>query len=264
MSSDRTFMEGQIPDPVDLYEYILPAVEKLKNNEDNIPGGRRIETSLDNAYRQLDEGDESNWELKLDPYLIFDVESSRDFPNGHGQIRIGGNIEVENGEYQKFSSSLILAVQEPDDEEQSLPSGLDHCCVNNSSTNDGSLSNFYHILERIHWDIDTGDDDDEAKPVCHVQVGGNIPDSAFDTDWEKYHYCSNNLDKPRIPHPPMDCILIFNLAIEQYESLESFHQSEWEGIICKGESALWNPYYSSTYGMINDDGGSVFRLMQNY
>lgn len=250
----------QMPEPDKLYHHLRNAFNKLEGNVDYIPGAdSRVEQSVDKACRQLSNGNESDWTLKSDPYLIFNLNSERDFANGNGQARLGGNINVSDGHYEMFSCSLILAVQHPS-ENDDLPKGLDHCCIETGK--DEIENSFFHILDRVHWDIDTGDDDDERKPVCHFQVGGEVSDNAFNESFEKYHYCSNGLDKPRIPHPPMDPILVFNMLINQYHSLESFNQSQWAGIVDKGEAALWERYYDSTQGMVSTDSGTVMDLMQ--
>ena len=264
--------EEQVPEPNVLYQYLKTAFNKLDENTDKIPGaGHQVEGSVDRARRQLERGEENNWTLETDPYLVFDLRSGRDFSSGSGQARLGGIIDVCDGNYEMFSSSLILAIQHPSEAEGgSLPEGLDHCCVKtgkeeieeSDEEDEGEeQDDFYHILERFHWDIDTGDDVDERKPVCHFQTGGKVSDSAFNDSYEKHHYCSNGLDKPRIPHPPMDPVLIFNLLINQYESLESFNQAQWDGIVNEGETALWERYYNSTHGMVSTDR-SVMDLMQ--
>ncbi|WP_144427156.1 hypothetical protein [Halolamina pelagica] len=251
----------------ELYQYLKNAFRKLDENSDKIPGaGHQVEESVDSVRRQLERGDEDNWALETDPYLVFDLRSGRDFNHESGQARLGGIIEVCDGEYEMFSSSLILAIQHPtDDDGGSLPEGLDHCCIETGTEEKDEQYdagyNFYHILERFHWDIDTGDDADDRKPVCHFQSGGKVSGSAFNDSYEKHHYCSNGLDKPRIPHPPMEPILVFNMLINQYESLESFNQAQWDGIVKEGETALWEPYYNSTHGMVSTDS-SVMDLMQ--
>lgn len=255
------WVKEQLPESNKLYQHLKNAFSKLDRNSEKIPGADyRVEQSLDKARRQLEKGNEDDWSIELDPYLIFNLNSDRDFANGNGQARLGGNIEVWDGEYRMFSSSLVLAVRHPSHKDECLPEGLDHCCVETGK--DEAEGNFYHILDRIHWDVDTGDDVDERKPVCHFQIGGKVSNSAFNDDYEKYHYCSNGLDKPRIPHPPMDPILVFNMLIDQYQSLESFNQRHWDGVVTKGETALWKPYYDATHGMVRSDSNKVMDLMQ--
>lgn len=260
--SERDWVERQTPDPEELYIYLKSAVDNLRNNEDNIPGAKhQVEDSIANAWYSLDNGDENNWSFQLEPYLVFNLKSKRDFSDGRGQARLGGNIVVQDGEYQNFSSSLILAIQHPENEDEDLPAGLNHCCVDNAAEEISSRHTFYHILERIHWDIGTGDEQDKNKPVSHVKIGGELGSPAFDTDCEQWHYCPNHLDKPRIPHPPMDPILVLNMIIEQYDSPESFNQHQWAGIVSEGESILWNPYYEATHGMANYDRITILELM---
>lgn len=232
--------EIQLPDPADLYDYLFTSIETLHENSEYLDGDWRLEEGLRNATSSLRTDTEDNWEINLDPFLVFNLQSDRDFPDGNGQARLGANIRVNDGEYEMFSSTLVIVFDTSDSNTQSLS----HCCMNAESSD-------LQVLERIHWDIDTGSGD-ETKPICHLQVGGNLSPSAFTPD-EDYHYCTNGLDKPRIPHPPMDPILILNLLIDQYHSLESFEQTRWTGIVRTGESILWEPYFTSAYGAVHDD-----------
>lgn len=253
------WVQKQMPEPDKLFSHLEKAFDKLDNNSEKIPSaGHQVESSLDGARRQLEDGDEDNWKLEIDPFLVFNLTSERDFADGNGQARIGGNINVCEGEYKMFSTTLILAIKHPMEEDNNLSDDWDQCCI---ESREGEIGEeFYHVLERFHWDIDTGDEEDERKPACHVQVGGCVSDSAFET-YENYHYCSNGLDKPRIPHPPMDPTLIFNLLIDQYHSMESFNQAQWAGVVHRAEETLWESYFEATHGMINTDF-SVMNLWQ--
>ncbi|QLC34083.1 hypothetical protein EFA46_007655 [Halarchaeum sp. CBA1220] len=254
--------ENQIPDTGRMYNYLKTAFEKLDNNYDKIPDAEyRTEEALSGAHQSLRRADKDNWRLVLDPYIIINLSGKRDLASGHGQVRLGGNIVVEEGEYKMFSSSLIIAVQHQSAKDEPLPDSISHCCIDSGITEaDRADDPYFHILDRFHWDIDTGDEKDETKPACHFQVGGEVSNSAFG-DWESYHYCSNGLDKPRFPHPPMDPVLVFNMLVEQYPQLESFEQHQWDGIVKKGEDALWRKYYSATNGMIGASD-SIMSLMQ--
>lgn len=258
--SGSDFVEDQIPDPDELYEHLKIAIQKLESNSHQIPDAdESISGALRTAKADLEQANEDSWELSFDPFLIFNLSSDRDYPNGNGQARLGTNIKVEGGEYKMFSSTLLLAIKEEEGEEP--PVELDYCCVDNA-TREEPWKTLFHVLEQVHWDFDTGRESDEPKPACHFQVGGKIPDAAFNSDYEEYHYCSNGLDKPRIPHPPMGPILILNMLVDQYESLESFDQHEWRGMVRKGENTLWSPYYNTTHGMSNIEDSSIMKLMQ--
>jgi hypothetical protein len=253
MSGERTsdWADLQTPEPSSLYSFLNQSISKLDENKDKIPNTDwRLETALSNASRELESGEPENWKLELNPYLVFNLETTRDFPKGRGQLRLGSIIKVRDGEFRRFSTSFILAVRQPDSDDGLLSEGLDHCCVQTGEQEAKDGDEFFHVLERIHWDIDTGSAADESKPLCHVQMGGNIGGPAFESH-ENYHYCTNGLDKPRIPHPPMDPVLAFNMAIDQYESLESFNQRQWRGTVTEAETKLWNPYYKATHGMSN-------------
>ena len=235
--------EKQLPEPEVLYDYLRNAIRDLYENTEYIDAADyRVEESLRSAKQSLEVAEPENWNLKFNPFLVFDLESSRDFPNGNGQARLGANIQVSDGKYEMFSCALVLAIDDRDG--NGLQKGLRHCCL------DGYSEDF-HVLERIHWDVDTGEEGSESKPLCHFQVGGELSGSEFKSH-ENYHYCSNGLDKPRIPHPPMGPILTFNMLIKQYHSLESFQQDRWNNIVSKGEEVLWEPYFEATYGMVHD------------
>jgi len=233
--------ENQLPEPEDLYQYLRNAIRDLYENSEYIDAADyRLEESLRNAKQSLEFAEPTDWSLNFNPFLVFELDSPRDFPNGNGQARLGANIQVSDNEYEMFSCVLILAIDDRDN--KGLQKGLHHCCLD-------SYSEDFHVLERMHWDVDTGELDSESKPLCHFQVGGKLSGSEFGA-YEDYHYCSNGLDKPRIPHPPMGPILIFNMLIKQYHSLESFQQDRWKTIISNGEEVLWEPYFEAAYGMV--------------
>lgn len=253
------WVEKQVPEPDELFTHLKKSFNKLDKNSQKIPNaGHQTENSLDNARRQLENGCKNNWELSLDPFLVLNLNSDRDFADGNGQARFSGNINVSDGSYDMFSSTLILAIKHPADNNDRFLNDWGQCCI--ESNEDEIEGEFYHVLERFHWDIDTGDEEDERKPACHVQIGGCVSGSTFE-EYENYHYCSNGLDKPRIPHPPMDPTLIFNMLIDQYQSVESFDQAQWRGVVYRGEETLWNPYFEATHGMISTDY-SIMNLLQ--
>jgi len=240
----------QLPDPADTYEYLNSSFRDLHQNSASFDEDDwRLEEVLRNTSQSLDKANPDNWKLELDPYIVLSLGSKRDFSDGKGQARIGANIEVREGSFEMFSSTLVLVrdIRDVDISETTTGGNPNrhHCCFENQADD-------FHVLERVHWDIDTGKDDSESKPMCHFQVGGNLSQSVFES-YEDFHYCSNGLDKPRIPHPPMDPMLVFNILMNQYRSIESFNQERWQKIVSYAEEVLWEPYYESAFGAIEHD-----------
>ncbi|MFB6186908.1 MAG: hypothetical protein ABEI86_08590, partial [Halobacteriaceae archaeon] len=97
------------------------------------------------------------------------------------------------------------------------------------------------VVRRFHFDIDSGGEGHEPKPVSHIQTGGNISDGHG--IYEDFHYCRTELDKPRIQYPPMDIVLVLDLILDQYSNLISNRDRDWKSLVSRSEETLWAPYY---------------------
>lgn len=245
-----------LPDADQLYSHLLSELEYLRGiDADKFVRNRDYVIS---AHEQLKQGSPEEWVLDINPNWVFeiggevfDAGEARDFSNNKGKAAIGGKISVEDESYQEYSLSLTLLSQEESDapgREVNRYLGAP-CCWN-----DGDVDSTYRVARRYHFDIDIGDNDDEVKPISHLQNGGKFnSDHLVGTD---PHYCSSALDKPRLPHPPMDPLLILNMIATQYTTLKKLVQGKWNREVRKAEEELWKPYHTRISGWYSQDSRS--------
>ena len=237
--------ENLLPKPEELYDHLLSELEYLRTIE-----GSEFSRNLDGVilvHEELKQANPQNWTLNIHPNWVFEIggekvdgDYSRDFSNNKGKAVIGGRISVSEGGFKEYSLNLAFLAQEDTEargREQNKHLGAPCCWKHDDMQSD------YRVARRYHFDIDLGDNDDESKPITHLQSGGK-----FKSDYLRFddpHYCSSPLDKPRLPHPPMDPILIIHMLATQYKSLRDIIRSGWGSHVRDAENELWEPYHST-------------------
>lgn len=259
ISDHRTTVDEHFPTPEEFGNQLQDAVAYLDNQQ----GSALSDPTEDNlaALRsRLSRKDftEDNWKVELSPPLEVLLEPEgerdqtgiRDFANAEGYAQIGGLVSVENGEFAEYSFSLcILSQESEEDRSESEVDGEEvPCCWNETDSK-------WRVSRRLHFDVDTGRTDDEPKPAAHVQVGGKVSDTKVHSDYsdnEGYHYCDSPLDKPRVPYPPTDPVILLNMVIHQYPGIQSADQGSWRSIVVDSEELLWEPYHEFVRGVYTD------------
>ncbi|MEZ3145548.1 hypothetical protein [Halobaculum sp. MBLA0143] len=248
-SSQKTRIVDQVPDPSDFGTQLLDAVRYLSYQDNtalSYPSGKN---PLEQQRALLDRIDfEGDWQFELDPpweVVLGEVDDSRDetgvqrpdFENARGYAQISGEVRVADGEFEQYSFSLCLLSQERT-ERRSASSTDDEacpCCWNGTDRR-------WRVARRLHFDIDVGKNDDEPKPMAHLQVGGETPRTSINYTEEEYHYCDSPLDKPRIPFPPTDPVILLNMLIQQYPGISSADGESWRGKVRESEKVLRKDY----------------------
>jgi hypothetical protein len=197
-----------------------------------------------------------HWEVKLgDPAEADRMGIERpDFDDSNAFAVIGGNVNVEDGKFKQYSFSLSILV-EPDAEiggESEADDAEDPCCWNEY---DDEPRCEWRLARRYHFDIDLGDDDNESKPITHLQIGGNSQIQRT-PEGHQVHYCSTPLDKPRIPYPPMDPVLLLHMLLTQYPTISSANQGTWYDQVTSSEELLWDNYHGWLANTDNRDDRS--------
>lgn len=245
-------IEDQLPEPKEFGERLLKATEYLQRQKSaEIPV---IQSGVFAQHRNdLEEIDFSDdWSFEFDPHWEIRLGNPEkadkmgikrpDFGDSEAFGVIGGNVIVEDGRFKQYSFSLSILVEsdtelrtdsESDDAE-------DPCCwEHEGSTGD---SRQWRLARRLHFDIDFGDDDHESKPISHLQIGGNSH-IEITPEGNPVHYCSSPLDKPRVPYPPMDPVLLLHMLITQYPTISSANQGTWYNQVICSEELLWDDYH---------------------
>lgn len=260
-------IKDQLPDPEHFGERLLQVTRYLQGQTSSeIP---IIRTGVFAQHRSdLEDMDfSSDWSFEFDPYWEVKLGKPEDadrmgierpdFGDSEAFAVIGGNVNVEDGEFQQYSFSLSLLV-ESDAElrgESESDDAEDPCCWEGSNNEPPC---HWRLARRLHFDIDLGDNDDESKPITHLQMGGNSQIEAT-PEGHQVHYCSSPLDKPRVPYPPMDPVLLLHMLITQYPTISSANQGTWYDQVTSSEKLLWDDYHgwlSNT--AIRDDRSEPF------
>jgi hypothetical protein len=238
--------EDLYPDAEVLYELLLTQLRYLKDRDGLIAGNRKsIRTTYENM-KEMEPTDyelniKPNWELRFggDTEADSNQQSRRDFHNAQGIALIGGRVIVDAGDIKHYETNLVLLTQAETD----TRAGDSPCCWEHDEMNEE-----WRVARRYHFDIETVtlEGEDDPKPVTHMQTGGNFdgqPVAGHDP-----HYCTSPLDKPRLPHPPMDPLLILHTLATQYDGLEPLIEDQWIGYVKDSENKLWEPYHEAILG----------------
>lgn len=245
-------IRDQMPDPQDLGERLLEVTKYLQDQESSdIP---IFESGVFAQHRNdLEDKDFSeDWCFAFDPYWEVKLGNPEDadrmgierpdFGDSEAFAVIGGNVNVVAGKFKQYSFSLSILVRSDAElrgESESIDAE-DPCCWAFESNNEEPCE--WRLARRFHFDIDLGDNDDESKPISHLQIGGN-PHIGKTPEGEQVHYCSSPLDKPRVPYPPMDPVLLLHMLITQYPTISSANQGTWYDQVTSSEELLWDDYH---------------------
>lgn len=245
--------EDLYPDGEELYELLITELKYLKDRDGPIARNRdRIRT----AYENLRDMQPTDWELNINPNWVLRFggdsegdptrceQTRRDFHSAEGIALIGGYASVDDGDIEHYEINLtLLAQSETDTRASAAP-----CCWEH----DGMDAD-WRVARRYHFDIETvtAEGEDDPKPVTHMQTGGNFEGQPVPR--HDPHYCSSPLDKPRLPHPPMDPLLLLHTLATQYDSLERFIEEQWIGYVRESENTLWEPYHEAILGQYRTD-----------
>lgn len=247
-----------IPEPEVVGKQLEAEIEYLTNQNHTIHDADH--TGI--LYTQLEElegidFESENWEFSLEPNWMVQLSESSDnpidergdFAGAEAWGAIGGNLCVQDGEFDNYAFSLAILVQEDserigDNESVNCP-----CCWDDGSNwadREEEVYNRWRVARRFHFDIDLGRNDHEAKPISHLQIGGRFQEHQVNTIAESNmdtHYCLSPLNKPRIPHPPMDPGLIYTMLLSQYSYPRRQVEEDWYTISRGIEKNLCDPYY---------------------
>jgi hypothetical protein len=265
MSSDipqqQATVADKIPDPSTFGKRLFDTVDYLSNQDNNALTYHEEHNPLEKHRSKLEDidFDDDNWEFELTPpweVVLGQVNDERDqtgmqrpdFENAKGYAQIAGEVNVVNGDFEQYSFSLCLLSQREtegestsDTDDETFP-----CCWADADRR-------WRVARRLHFDIDTGDNEDEQKPMAHLQVGGETPHTRINYTGERYHYCDSSLDKPRIPYPPTDPVMLLHMLIRQYPGISSADSESWQDKVKLSENLLSRKYHGYVKGVYSRD-----------
>lgn len=245
-------IKDQLPDPETFGERLLEVTKYLQGqNSTELPV---FQTGVFAQHRNdLEDIDFSgDWSFEFDPHWEVKLgnreEADRmgierpDFGDSDAFGVIGGNVNVEYGEFKQYSFSLSILVESAAElrGDSDSDEAEDPCCWNGYDDEPGCD---WRLARRLHFDIDLGNNDNESKPITHLQIGGNSQIQST-PEGHSVHYCSSPLDKPRVPYPPMDPVLLLHMLITQYPTISSANQGTWYDQVTSSEELLWDGYHN--------------------
>lgn len=238
-----------IPEPASMFEHLKATLDEIPGRLGNI--NRQLVTAseaVEAKCRQFNSryDNDDYWVLDISPNWQFKIEDARDFSSSEGRAVVGGRIEVEEGHYKQYSLNLSILQKGYRALAETAPEVNGPLCCSHDWNDEWTM------VRRFHFDIDVGGHGEEPKPVCHLQTGGNM--GAPGDIPQRFHYCRTELDKPRIPHPPMDLVLVLDLILDQYGNLSSYRDREWHGLVIRSEEKLWGPYFDHLGSRYRADG----------
>lgn len=183
--------------------------------------------------------------ISLSPNLLLDI-SGREIRCKSGRrllLSVGGVIELKDGVLvsQSFCISVLLRLDDAlsESEAQAL-----RCHPFEAGT---------HVIRKFHFDIDREVPNDQpARPLCHLQYGGNFEEEHFDVVDGLEYLLYGALDNPRIPLLPYSFILALDFAFRTFETPASklVYDSGWKDKVIQSERRWIAPYLENVLGFI--------------
>lgn len=187
--------------------------------------------------------DPTTWKLSVDPpWAIPILDDGRHFSKDEASLLLSGILTVEDsvfGMYTFVSSILFKSVNNQAVTQIPLEEYAEHRHIYKD-----------RLVRRFHFDLATGNNDTN-KPLSHVQFGGN------DRGCTQYTYAlSPRIGIPRIPYPPIDFIILFDMMLRQFKTKihSGFYDSkEWINCVKKSEEMRIKEYYDLIEKYFNND-----------
>ena len=223
-----------------LRNHLLKTFEYIMFNSDfaSLNGDQRKFVSF--AYDKLKEtSDERNWILEV-PQFEIPIKDEKLHPHSPTFL-IGGIIKVEKGApvHLSFSLSIVFTTKSTTlASERTI--NANSCCLT-------SYLNKKRIVRRFHFDFQP-----TSRPCSHIQYGGKFSESGYAVNC---HYCLEHfLEDPHIHYPPMDLVLLLDLAIREFEtSLQKWCQEpNWRSLVVKSQNLWWKEYWNQWAQYINN------------
>jgi hypothetical protein len=197
----------------------------MQNNQEVDAKWHQVANQASSIYSKLKSiRDSNNWSLSISPPLNVPIENDRDFQKQTGFLLISGGIEVKHSMLAFHSFSV--------------------CVVANGQ-----------IVRRFHFDIDAAANID-GRPKCHLQYGGDAQ-----RELQFMSHLKHNLDswlkKPRLPFPPFDIVLLFDLILRQLGTAvgtKFVEETYWKRLVKESERITMRSYYDYIHAYF---GGST-------
>lgn len=206
--------------------------------EAGCPTIRNKASSVLQRIKQQHDGD--NWSLKVGPWILPINENDDIFNVRKACLLIYGLIEARDSELDKSSFSVGIVLNPPREDNEMT------CC-------DKLNKDQYRVARLFRFEFEEGNIE-TSKPASHMHYGGKLPSYLS----LPYHNCLEDwIEKPRIPIPPLDFVLLFEIFLRQFNlgiKKKLFKESFWRKCIRKSERMLLTKYYTNVHICLSEDG----------
>ena len=253
-------MSGGALDIEELKNHFTNSLEYLANRGKIYEISERLYSNLQSQFSSLkSQKDNNNWSLSISPnweISLLDKEDGfvKDESDQHKAFAlIGGIVRVGGGRLLEYTFTLCLILRgDSEDTQIAGDCNVPSCCLRNYRDRE-------RIVRRFHFDIDTKNRSD--RPTSHLQYGGGFAEDSFD---RTLHYClDHKIKKPRLPYPPMDFVLIFDLLMEQYDNLKSLREENWGFLVKESEKILLHEYYAKIHTHFSTNKKTFFKFLSD-
>lgn len=174
--------------------------------------------------------DDQNWALDIGPWWIPISREDDNFRTRGATAILGGRIKVVDSKLDTLSFSVGILLNPPRQTDELT------CC-------DHRHRSGYRMARLFRFEVEEGSVE-TSKPYSHMHYGGRqIPVLC--------HHCLEDwIEKPRLPFPPLDFVLLLELLARQFElgiAKKLFKEPFWSSCIRKSEEMFLGRYYRGIY-----------------
>lgn len=212
-----------------VFDYLLTNSAVLSHCSDMVLSCQMNKGSLDTARQRRQPG----WKVSVEPnWMVLINDATVCGVQGRAKLIVGGHIEVRDG--LLVNQSVAVCISLTPDEAVAAP---------NQYASEDLEGGQPVIVRRFHFDYDPslmGND----RPRSHFQYGGRFQPGLVNVQNIRYRLYSS-LDLPRIPFPPYDLVLTFDVFLSQFETplSEIAEDSRWRSLVRMSEELWLNGYY---------------------
>lgn len=232
----------------DYKRHLKTFFEYLTRNGDVAEGCYQICRYAGSVLKRIErQKDDDNWSLMIDPWIMPISNRDDNFGTRTACITIYGKVSAKDSKITEISFTAGIILNPPKETDKKT------CCDNLNRDS-------YRIARLFRFEVGEGDKT-SAEPCSHMHYGG-LPHRELVQ--KPFHSCLEDwIEKPRIPLPPYDFVLLFELFLRQFDlgiRRKLFEEPFWCNCIRKSERMIWTKYYGNARARVDGKGTLLDRL----
>lgn len=192
----------------------------------------RQAASVLKRIKQQTDGD--NWSLVIGPWIMPISDNDDNFGRRTACLVIYGTVMAKNSELSELSFTAGIVLNPPKETDEQT------CCDNLNKDS-------YRVARLFRFEIGSGHKT-TAEPCSHMHYGGRPHQ---DLKQPPYHDCIEDwIEKPRIPVPPYDFVLLLELILRQFDlgiRRKLFEEEFWRFCIGESEKMIFAGYHKNAH-----------------